>query len=257
MAAINKGVIEEPHRPYLGMSILGHNCERYLWYTFRWCYTSSYDPRIMRLFKRGDREEPEIIETLKSVGVHVFDEQQEVISIHGHSKGHIDGKCIGVIEAPKTVHLAEFKTMSDKYFKEVKKKGVKASKPVYYAQMQCYMKHTNLTRALFVAVNKNDDDMYIERVYYDEGFANDIMRRGEQIILSEMPPKKKFEPTWYECKWCDAKAICHGTNSWDENCRTCKHVDLLPDGEWSCNRFGFTLATGQQRIGCKKYETIT
>jgi len=243
-------------RPYLGASALGHSCERFLWYAFRWCYEEEISARIMRLFNRGHREEPEIVKTLAKVGITCYDDQAEVIFCHGHAKGHCDGKSIGIIEAPKTPHLNEYKTMSDKYFKDVCKVGVKASKPVYYAQMQIYMKYLKLTRALFIAVNKNDDSMYIERVHYDAEAAKELERKAENIVLSEEPPKKKFKPTWYACKFCSAKSICHGGGKIHKSCRTCVNCDIEPNGKWRCSALDLELSTSQQRLGCKKYEIL-
>ncbi len=249
------GSVVQLHRPYLGMSGLGHSCSRYLWYTFRWCYTTTHNARIVRLFGRGDREEPAIIKVLESVGVHVYGDQTEMSIIHGHCRGHVDGIAIGVIEAPKTEHIAEFKTMADKYFKELKKSKLKLSKPVYYAQLQMYMKHLKKKRGLFVSVNKNDDDMYIERVYPDPDKVDQLERIAEDVILSEAPPTKQFKPTWYECKWCDAKEICHQGIAVNINCRTCEYADIVPNG-WECSKHKIPLATGQQRLGCKAHDLL-
>lgn len=244
------------HRPYLGMSEIGHSCERFLWYKFHWCYQEILTARMQRLFARGHREEPVIIAELNKVGIRVYDEQLEVEGVHGHVKGHIDGKAIGVIEAPKTEHLAEFKTMNAKAFKEVNDKGVRASKPVYFSQAQSYMGKLKLTRTLFVADNKNDDSMYIERLYFDKDIYDNLMVRTERIILSEVPPERKFKRTWYECKYCSAFTICHGTFPVEQTCRTCKNVDILMKGEWACNKYGMVLATDQQRLGCTNYEVM-
>lgn len=258
LQTLNDLTILQKPRPYLGMSQLGHSCERYLWYSFRWCFNDIISNRIQRLFNRGHREEPAIVETLAKVGVRVYGDQTECVAIHGHCKGHCDGIAIGVLEAPMTEHLAEFKTMNDKAFKEVCKKGAKASKPVYYVQMQLYMYKLKLTRALFVAVNKNDDSMYIERIELDKDTAEYYFNRGESIILTDKPPERKenFKPTWFECKWCSAKDICHNKEKVNMNCRTCKYGDILPGGIWACSKYDMTLATEQQRQGCSKYEQL-
>jgi len=255
-AAVNSPMYPQQLRPYLGMSELGHSCTRYLWYSFRWCFAEEISSRINRLFKRGDREEPAIIAELVKVGVKCYDFQEEVIAVHGHVRGHNDGKALGIIEAPKTEHLLEFKTMADKYFKQLKKEGVKAGFPKYFAQMQMYMKHLELTRAYFVSINKNNDDWYDERIYFDQGIADTLENRAEGIVLSEVPPKKEFKPTWFECKWCNAKDICHGGEKVEVNCRTCQGCDLLPDGKWECSSHEIELTTSQQRIACERYTLI-
>ncbi len=244
------------HRPYLGMSQIGHSCERYLWYTFRWCYQEILSARILRLFNRGHREEPAVIKALESAGIRVWGDQTEISTCHRHCKGHCDGICLGVIEAPKTEHLLEIKTMSDKYFKEMKKSGLKVSKPIYYSQMQMYMKYLKLKRGLFVSVNKNDDDLYIERVYSDKDHIEILERKIEDVIFSELPPKKKYTHTWYECKYCSAKTICHNGRDIEITCRTCESADIVLDGKWECAHHGISLSTGQQRIACTKYSIL-
>jgi hypothetical protein len=256
LGEISKLSEKQEHRPYLGMSQIGHSCSRYLWYSFRWCYSEQHSARLLRLFNRGHREELAIIETLSKIGIICYGDQTEVVMAHGHSKGHCDGMCIRVPEAPKTEHLTEYKTMSDKYFKEVCKLGVKASKPIYFAQCQIYMKKLKLTRALFVAVNKNDDSMYIERIPYEPEIGKMLERRAEDIILSEKPMKKEFDSTWYECKWCGARDICHFNKVPDKNCRTCEYCDIIPEGKWECSKHELELSVGQQRIGCNKYQLL-
>ncbi len=248
--------VQEP-RPYLGASGIGHSCERFLWYSFRWCFTEVISERQMRLFGRGHREEPVIVEMLEKVGIKFWGDQDEVIFAHGHCKGHRDGACIGVIEAPKTEHLAEFKTMNKANFSTLCKQGVLASKPGYYGQSQVYMKFFELSRCLFVAVCKDTDAVYIERISYDKDYANELVMRAEGIVLSESPPEKRFDPTWYECKWCSANKICHGSETPLRNCRTCQSIDMYPGGVWKCQKYNdLELATDQQRLGCDQYKLL-
>ena len=57
----------------------------------------------------------------------------------GHFGGSLDAVAIGLKEAPKTWHVAEFKTHSAKSFRDLVAKGVALSKPQHWAQMQIYM----------------------------------------------------------------------------------------------------------------------
>lgn len=79
-------LLPQKHRPYLGMSQIGHECERYLWYCFRWAFLEEITPRLNRLFERGHREEPEIVKALATVGIKCFDDQEEVVAGFGHIK---------------------------------------------------------------------------------------------------------------------------------------------------------------------------
>lgn len=257
LSRIENNTIFNELRPYLGMSELGEDCSRYLWYRFRWAFVKLISSRMRRLFKRGHREEPAIIEELEAVGVICFGFQEEVTMAFGHCKGHNDGKALGVIESPKTVHLLECKTMADKYFKDCKKQGVEASNPKYFCQGQIYMHKFGLTRCLFCAVNKNDDDYYFERFNYDPSFAGDLERKAESIILAEEPPEKISEnPSWFKCKWCDALEICQYDAPINVSCRTCRNVDIENNGIWSCNLHNLRLSTGQQKLACNAYRAV-
>ena len=56
---IESGEIEQTNRVYLGMSQMGHSCSRYLWYYFRWATVQKHTPRKLRIFSRGNHEEPQ------------------------------------------------------------------------------------------------------------------------------------------------------------------------------------------------------
>jgi hypothetical protein len=157
-----------------------------------------------------------------------------------------------------TEFLAEFKTHNDKSFKELRKLKVKESKPVHYSQMQTYMGYLGLIYALYVAYNKNDSEYYFEIVYFDEEHFSDLKRKEAEVLMSEtlLPRIGNNNSTWFECKLCSAKDVCFGKEVADKNCRTCKYVDVLPEGEWGCAYYNETnvLTVEGQRAACEKYE---
>lgn len=245
-------------RGYLGISSIGDPCARKLWYSFRLCFIEKLTPRQIRLFARGHREEPIIKADLRKVGVICqVDEnnQPEVVCGYGHIKGHVDDILENVPDAPKTLHLGEYKTANDKSFKDMVKNGLKRSKPVYYDQMVCYMKLLKLTRGLFIMVNKNDDARYYERISEDTKRADFLIQRGIDIISSEIPLPKMAGPDWFACKWCGAYEICHFGEKPIQTCRTCKYVAIVNDGKWECDLDGGKeLTLPEQLLGCKHYK---
>lgn len=66
---------QDEHRSHLGFSTIGDECQRKLWYAFRWCKTPKPSPRIKRLFDRGHKEEDRFIDYLRGIGctVNPFD----------------------------------------------------------------------------------------------------------------------------------------------------------------------------------------
>jgi hypothetical protein len=262
----------EPARPYLGGSIIGTECERALWYTFRWATKKEFSGRLLRLFQRGHREEPWLVDDLRAVGITVWDinpatKKQWSFSepdTGHHLAGNADGILQGVLEAPVAPHLWECKTHATKSFVDVKGKGVLVSKPMHHAQMQIYMhwtqaqfgKTNGCKRALYTAVCKDTDEIYSERIEYDEEFSLGLIGKAKRIITAKTPlPRMTDDPTWYVCKFCDHHAVCHTDKVPLVNCRTCTHsnAELNGDARWSCNRFTDApkdISIRDQRTGC-------
>lgn len=63
---------DDGFRAHLGASLIGHECSRYLFYVFRWCFKEQFSGRMQRLFNRGHREEERFIEWLGGIGAKVY-----------------------------------------------------------------------------------------------------------------------------------------------------------------------------------------
>lgn len=63
---------KDENRTHLGFSMIGDECQRKLWYGFRWCKMPKPDPRIKRLFDRGHKEEDRFIDYLRGIGCKVY-----------------------------------------------------------------------------------------------------------------------------------------------------------------------------------------
>ena len=269
--SLEKGVQELP-RAHLGASQIGQPCARALWYQFRWAAPERHQGRILRLFRRGQAEEKDLVADLRAAGLTVFDVDpstngQFSVSAHGgHFGGSMDGVAKNVPEssADEKWHVLEFKTMATKTFAKLKREGVEKCKPEHFAQMQTYMhlsgknNDERMTRALYVAVNKNDDHIYTERVKYDHALAKTLLTRAADIIFTdEAPDRISNDPTWWQCKFCTFSPICHaGVDPAKAvpavSCRTCVHATVEPDGNaaWSCAQTGEQRSVAQQRAAC-------
>ena len=252
----------DSRRPHLGCSQVGRECAREVWYGFRWAGQVVWEGRMLRLFDRGQREEEVLVKALRSIGCEVWEEdsngkQFRVEFGDGHLSGSVDGVARGVPGAPKTPHLLEFKTHNDRSYKDLLKKGVAESKPQHMVQMQMYMCGLKLKRALYVAVNKNDDSIYTERIEYDPALAKEHISRGLDIIASDRPPPGiSTRPDWYKCKFCNFKGQCHSGVPLSMNCRTCENVEVKFGGEWECKLSGDKLSLEEQKKGCKEWKSV-
>lgn len=250
---------DKGRRAHLGASVLGRECRRALWYTFRWSTDLVHEGRILKLFDRGQQEEERFASDLRAAGVtvHLVDpgtgEQFRFSDIGGHVGGSMDGAAIGLLERPDVWHVLEFKTHGEKSYTELEKKGVEKSKPEHWAQMQLYMHWSGMNRAFYMAVNKNTDAIYTERVRYDQKAVSALLAKARDIVNSPIPLERISEkPDWYVCKFCDHRATCHEQKPAAVSCRTCVHATPEMDGHgtWSCARHKINLSADAQRTAC-------
>ena len=198
---------------------------------------------MLRLFDTGKREEDRLVRDLRRTGATVLDadpetgRQWQVAALGGHFGGSLDAVAIGLLEAPKTWHVVEFKTHSAKSFATLKKDGVERAKPQHWAQMQVYMHLTGITRAMYVAVCKDTDEIHIERVRADPAAGQRLIAKAKRVIDAPRPPARISEdPAWWQCRLCEHHDHCHGDRPAERNCRTCLHSTPV-DGGWICERW--------------------
>lgn len=251
------------HRNHLGASLIGRECDFYLWATYRWLKLEHHIARMKRLFNRGHEEEIRLIRWLTQAGwqISAKDEQgnQYRISAHNeHFGGSLDGRAFPPATWPiKGPLISEFKTHNDKSFAKLTKEGVKKSKPEHYVQMCVYGVGYGITLGLYVAANKNDDDIHYEFVELDHNVGREAIARGGYIIAQQLPPRKVSNtPTDYRCKMCHFAGICHYAEQPEKNCRSCRHAKPVDGGRWTCDKWGL-IPPEAIPSGCDHWEPIT
>ncbi len=244
-------------RAHLGASLISRACEREAWLSFRWASYPDYDGRILRLFDRGKREEPVFIRDLRDAGAEVHDvdpatgKQFSFAEFGGHVGGSTDGAAIGLVEAPKTWHVLEFKTHNAASFAALRKDGVAKTHPDHVGQMQLYMGWSGMTRALYLAVCKDTDELYAERLQFDRAAFESLREKARRVVFAKEPlPRLSDSPAFYKCKLCMFHDVCHGLAFSRRNCRTCAFSTPREDGAWYCERRQQALALDDQSNAC-------
>lgn len=248
---------ESGFREHLGASIIGNECERAIWYSWRWATRARHSGRMLRLFETGHMAEARFVANLRRIGVTVLEidpdtgRQWNLRDATGHFGGSMDAVAVGFPEAPKAWHVCEFKTHSAKSFAALQKDGVAKSKPMHAAQMQVYMHLSGIERAFYLAVNKDTDELYQERLHYDAAEAMRLLARAGRIIMAARPPGRiSNDPAWWQCRFCDHHDKCHGDALPERHCRACLHVSPIADGTWHCARNSHQLGRRDQEAGC-------
>ena len=250
-------------RSHLGGSLIGRPCLRELWYSFHWATKKLIPGRLVRLFHRGHLEEARFIALVRVAGLqswHSQDGKQFRISDHGgHYGGSLDGVCVGCADIPGgEAALLEFKTHGKKSFKKLIEEGVRIAKPEHYAQCNQYMGKMGLNWTLYMAVEKDTDELHLEVFPFDPvNYAFHLDKALSIVTAQEPPPKLNQSPAWYECKWCDHAKVCHFNEPALKNCRTCRWVQIRDNGIWYCCFHDTPQDKASQFAGCEFHEYIT
>lgn len=254
---------DDGFRAHLGASIIGRKCMREVWYSWRWMKKIVFEGRMMRLFNRGHREEPRFIEFYTGIEAKIWDtddkgDQFRCTGVEGHFGGSLDG----VIQLPERYDVAEtmlgeFKTHNDKSFKKLVKKGVRAAKPEHFVQMSAYGRAYGFKYAIYNAVNKNDDELHVSVEVLDWGLAEEVYRKADFIIHSQVPPQKiALNPADFNCKMCDYRDICHYGEKPAVNCRSCAYAVPGVNKEWHCTHFNVLLSPELIKTGCTTWKPL-
>ena len=263
-------------RYHLGASILGRECERELWYGFRWTAPSHFPASTLRKFEDGDACEPQMAGRLQAVPqiklvttTENGDSQIRVQHFGGHLGGSMDGIIQGLLQAPKTWHVWEHKSTAEKGFRALKrcidkhgeKDALAAWNPTYYAQAQVYMglTHTNdwntpIKLHYMTVSTPGGRDFTSLRTEYDKGAFEEFTEKAERIINAVTPPDRiSGDPDFYQCNWCTFKPNCHEGKTAQVSCRTCAHVTPKDDGRWHCSFHNKKLSATAQRNACQDH----
>lgn len=249
------------HRHHLGISIIGDPCSRKIWYGFRWVKLIQHDPRIRRLFQRGHKEEKTFRDFLLWVGFHfrgvdADGKQFRISAVNGHYGGSTDDIAL-IAWVDDIPVIVEYKTHGDKSFTELKEKKLKAAKPQHLDQMAGYGQGFKIKHGLYCAVNKNTDEWYFQFVELDWNRAIELEKKATDVIYSQTPPQKINEnPSYFICKFCDFKGICHSGEAVEKNCRSCEFSNPVEDGVWKCSKFNDTIPKNFLPVGCDQYKAI-
>lgn len=258
LSAMSNAILDiqqKSERYYLGMSEIGEQCWRMLWYRFRQC-----DDRIMTIasvlaIEDGFKQEDIMAERLrlvKGIKLDTVDadtgKQFAFTALGGHFRGHADGKISGIYESPKTMHIWENKAVNEKKFKELKniildigeKQALEKWDAVYYAQAQIYMDMAGLTRHFLTVAAPGGRNYTSCRTELSKKYAKSIHAKAETIIKSDRPlPRLSENRSFYLCSWCAMKEICFDTKVPRVGCRTCAFSEPIMSGDigaWHCHK---------------------
>lgn len=271
---INKNIIEEKKleapRHSLGMSAIGKECERELFYSFRKCSSDSYNIIGIKAAYDGDLQEIEMAAKLKKLPyIELFDrdpsnpdKQIGYTLLLGHFRGHFDGIIKGILESPGTWHVWEHKSKKETLFNKLKKlrdehgekKALELWDIMYYCQAQIYMHCSKTTRHFMTVTTPGGRDDISIRTEYNAKKAELIIEKAQRIIFdNSLPAKINDSPEYFGCRFCDHKEVCHFKEFPLVNCKTCRYRKPVKDSENYCHLKNEIIDRNHLNIGCEKH----
>lgn len=241
---------EAMHRPRfdgygLAASALGSACDRQLWYGLRW--SSAHEVltgRKLRIFERGNIEEQRVIDDLRRAGLEVLDQDEATgrqfsfTLANGWLRGKADGRCWGVLEAPKAEHVIEIKSLKAADWRAIQKHGLLAKKAEHWHQLHAGMAGLGIARGLYVGVNKDTEEILTERIRFDADEAARQVGRVLRIVdAHDAPGRIADDPDSFACRFCQHIGVCHRQEFARRHCRTCINFTFTSDGNGHCERF--------------------
>lgn len=211
----------EAKRDYLGASAVGNECLRALQFGY---VHAPVDPgrmegKTLRIFRVGHVFEDEVANWIKAAGFELetvdpaTGKQYGFSTLNGKGSGHLDGIVRSGPIPMEYPCLWECKSLNEKGWQDVKKRGLAIAKPIYAAQVAMYQAYLDLKApALFTALNKNTSELHHELVPFDAVLAQKMSDRMGQVIEAteqqQMLPRAYSSPDFYLCKWCDFHNTC-------------------------------------------------
>lgn len=274
----------EPPRNYLGMSQIGDECHRKVFYSFRNAakkvFPASGVMAVQDGFIQEDltafrlRKVPGIelhttnngtfSNTIGSQIVKDFDSKNQIgfQLLLGHFRGHCDGVILGILEAPKTWHVWEHKSVNEKKFAELvklrdadEKSALGKWDVTYYAQAQIYMHQLEMTRHFLTVTTPGGRDIISVRTEFSRKYAESIIAKAQSIIFDNwtIPARLSDKREFYKCKWCEFQLICHDNHFPLVHCKTCRYSEPVKDGERKCLAKDTIITADVMHTGCKQH----
>ena len=257
-------LLRDTHEPSgcLAVSFIGHTCPRALWLKYRMAVSQSIDFRTSRIFERGLLEEVRIYALLKELRVTIVSEQ--VPCGDGIITGYADAiiKDIPLDDAGNTIPgdmVLEVKTANAANWKKISTAGgLFLGNFEHYVQVQFYMGLLGRDQALYICVNKNTEELYIEYLQFDREFFERKKFEVVQTITAVNPPEKKRIRN--VCGYCQFSGVCWMGQEPQKNCRTCQKSSTgLLKGDWFCHLYKDEpedLSLQEQLQACPDYNVV-
>ena len=180
---------DKTFRSHCGASLIGGDCDRQIWFGYHWTKQANFKAATLRLFNAGHLQEAHFCAMLELLGAEILQQTEDGKQYNfSHSNSHAGGSLDGIIKYlpyfEDELVTAEFKTYNDRSFKELVKKGMVLCKPQHHAQILVGLEKFNLKHCIYIAINKNSSEIYVEIVEANTYAAQHFLDRFDSILFA-------------------------------------------------------------------------
>lgn len=281
-----KKALEKP-RHYLGMSQIGHECWRKLFYGFRNASVKIWEAPGIKATEDGFLQEDvmalrlrmlsyiELVTNASNTVDNILgkdltgrseDDKKDQIGfmlLLDHFRGHVDGMIRGILEAPQTWHVWENKACNETKFNKLAKlrkdKGEKNALQEwdieYFMQAQLYMHCANVERHYLTVCLPGGRDYISVRTEYNRKIAENAIAKARAIIFDnwQLPARMSEKREYFQCKWCEHQGICHDKDFPLVHCKTCRYREPVKNGENMCLLKEEIIPENMLHMGCENH----
>lgn len=190
-------------------------CPRQIFFKFKNLPRAQMEPRILRIFERGEHMHRNIFNVLYRLKIGVATE----VSIP--SQEMISGRADAILSVNNENYVLDIKSMNSMIFRKL---ASPKEENVY--QLQLYMHYFNVPKGILLYIDKDRQDIKEFIIDYNPGMASALLKNFEDLkikIKSDIVPHVLSDhPRNWQCTYCQFKDICRLCDKGETNWSDCK-----------------------------------
>lgn len=179
-------------------------CPRQIFFKFKKAPKEEMDPRILRIFERGDMIHEKLVRTLRSLGV------LECAEIPVRPNEDISGRADAIVKIEGETYLVDFKSINSYALKNMKE-----PKEEHVLQVQLYLHFFKLEKGILLYEGKDDSNLVEFFIDYNKEMAEKAVADFDRLKLNieqNLIPKQLADyPDNWQCSYCQFREICEIT----------------------------------------------
>ena len=176
-------------------------CGRAVFFKFKNAPREKMEPRILRLYERGEYLHRNIISILIRMGILVASE------VNIPAQEMISGRADAIVSLNNELYLLDIKSMNSMIFRNLNE-----PKEENAYQLQLYLHYFNMKKGILLYVDKDKQDIKEFVINYDKNLVQSLLKGFtdlKQKVDSNVIPDRLFDylQSW-QCQYCQFREVC-------------------------------------------------